>query len=418
MRKQAGSRNKLDVAGSGSVWKQLETSDRDLLAGILLIRFKAAYVRLIVGSRDINKLCTEKNDLLTLSSIAKKRPVLFGRVLPVFLGLAPSCVAVSGAQVTGVQNTLKNAFVGFIKSTNPGAIPEIIMAARDTNMFAHCIKKETQEFLKDSTQCWLDLFASSRLSFVELELSTQPQLQEPEPTLMPKHTMNADEKKACIEILHNMDDDFEGVLSQARVATEVIDGDSVSSLRKWRDRLVDALKAMNAGDLAEQALRQVEKMVRNSEHSLCESSSEQKASSQAYNMLAGEIGKRRTLVQETVSPATIDDKPGKRIRHSSPALQQFQPSSDVINESEPSNGNNPGSLMNGPEMTPVQQLVAMFGAIVAQGDRAVESLEILISRIPTDLLAEVVIANMHNLPSIFLHLRIVMIMSWQEEVPT
>lgn len=47
---------------------------------------------------------------------------------------------------------------------------------------------------------------------------------------------------------------------------------------------------------------------------------------------------------------------------------------------------------------PVQQLVAMFGALVAQGEKAVASLEILISSISSDLLAEVVMANMRNLP--------------------
>lgn len=230
----------------------------------------------------------------SLASIAKKRPVLFGRVLPVFLGLAPSCEPVRGAQVSGlqnsVQNTLKNAFLGFIKCTNPGAIP-------------------------------------------------------------------------------------------------------------WRDRLVGALRAMNSGDLAEQALRQVEKMTKNFENSKYEASSEQEPLSQPYSLVSVETGRKRALVQEAGNQATVDDKPGKRVRHISPAQQHLQSGGDVINESSISNGNGTGSLVNGPEMTPVQQLVAMFGAIVAQGDRAVESLEILIARIPTDLLAEVVIANMHNLPS-------------------
>ncbi|RZS21206.1 hypothetical protein BHM03_00053818 [Ensete ventricosum] len=47
---------------------------------------------------------------------------------------------------------------------------------------------------------------------------------------------------------------------------------------------------------------------------------------------------------------------------------------------------------------PVQQLVAMFGALVAQGEKAAGSLEILISSISSDLLAEVVMANMQHLP--------------------
>ncbi len=41
----------------------------------------------------------------------------------------------------------------------------------------------------------------------------------------------------------------------------------------------------------------------------------------------------------------------------------------------------------------------MFGALVAQGEKAAGSLEILISSISADLLAEVVMANMRYLPS-------------------
>lgn len=76
------------------------------------------------------------------------------------------------------------------------------------------------------------------------------------------------------------------------------------------------------------------------------------------------------------------------------------------------NGNDVGSLprvastSTGPSNSggvsdtgPVQQLVAMFGALVAQGEKAIGSLEILISSIVADLLADVVIANMHNIPS-------------------
>lgn len=40
----------------------------------------------------------------------------------------------------------------------------------------------------------------------------------------------------------------------------------------------------------------------------------------------------------------------------------------------------------------------MFGALVAQGEKAIGSLEILISSISADLLAELVMVNMHNLP--------------------
>lgn len=49
---------------------------------------------------------------------------------------------------------------------------------------------------------------------------------------------------------------------------------------------------------------------------------------------------------------------------------------------------------------PVQQLVAMFGALVSQGEKAAGSLDILTASISSDLLAEVVISNMQHLPPI------------------
>lgn len=75
------------------------------------------------------------------------------------------------------------------------------------------------------------------------------------------------------------------------------------------------------------------------------------------------------------------------------------------------NGNDGGSLHGvastsaGPSNSrgvsdtgPVQQLVGLFGTLVAQGEKAIGSLEILISSISADLLTDVVMANMHNIP--------------------
>jgi symplekin len=46
----------------------------------------------------------------------------------------------------------------------------------------------------------------------------------------------------------------------------------------------------------------------------------------------------------------------------------------------------------------VYQLVTMFATLAAQGERAAHSLEVLSSSISSELLAEVVLVNMHNLP--------------------
>lgn len=50
------------------------------------------------------------------------------------------------------------------------------------------------------------------------------------------------------------------------------------------------------------------------------------------------------------------------------------------------------------DLTPVEQMIAMIGALIAEGERGVESLEILISNIHADLLADIVITNMKHLP--------------------
>lgn len=46
----------------------------------------------------------------------------------------------------------------------------------------------------------------------------------------------------------------------------------------------------------------------------------------------------------------------------------------------------------------VAQMIDMIGALLAEGERGANSLELLINRIPPDLLADVVISNMKNLP--------------------
>lgn len=59
----------------------------------------------------------------SLSGIARKRPALYGRILPVLLGLDPSSSANKGVYVSGVHYPLKNAFLACLKCTHPSAVP-------------------------------------------------------------------------------------------------------------------------------------------------------------------------------------------------------------------------------------------------------------------------------------------------------
>ncbi|KAF6153639.1 hypothetical protein GIB67_027506 [Kingdonia uniflora] len=160
----------------------------------------------------------------------------------------------------------------------------------------------------------------------------------------------------------------------------------------WRDRLVGALKEMKAGHLAEQAVQQVVKITGSveDEKNVFYSLQEEKPLLKACDAEDIGTGRKRSLVQDS-SMVQDDDVSAKRAR-TTPTV------------SEASDGDARSSLISstsssGDEDTgPVQQLVAMFGALVAQGEKAAASLEILISSISSDLLAEVVMANIRYLP--------------------
>ena len=59
----------------------------------------------------------------SLVSIAKQRPTLYGRVLPVLLGLVASLDVVKGVQMTSLTQALKNAFVNLLKCTHSASGP-------------------------------------------------------------------------------------------------------------------------------------------------------------------------------------------------------------------------------------------------------------------------------------------------------
>ena len=73
-----------------------------------------------------------------------------------------------------------------------------------------------------------------------------------------------------------------------------------------------------------------------------------------------------------------------------------------INESGPDsvfdNGVSANVHLSDSDLTPAEQMIAMIGALLAEGERGAESLELLISNIHPDLLADIVITNMKHLP--------------------
>ena len=51
------------------------------------------------------------------------------------------------------------------------------------------------------------------------------------------------------------------------------------------------------------------------------------------------------------------------------------------------------------ELSPLQQIIAMIGALVSKGDHANSSIDLLVASLSPDMLADIVIENMRNLPA-------------------
>ena len=112
------------------------------------------------------------------------------------------------------------------------------------------------------------------------------------------------------------------------------------------------------------------------------------------------MGRKRSGSQNGSDLAEDADVPGKRVRTTTDGLKIPKKELDecTANTQDDTPSTVPAFSKGDVDNGPVQQLVAMFGALVAQGEMAVASLEILISNISADLLAEVVMANMRYLP--------------------
>ncbi|XP_042050087.1 uncharacterized protein LOC121795614 isoform X2 [Salvia splendens] len=165
----------------------------------------------------------------------------------------------------------------------------------------------------------------------------------------------------------------------------------------WRDRLVNALKEIKVGKSVAQAANDMPENNGRTEWTrdsdISQILEDEKPSIKSL-MEHGNTGRKRTGGLVTVD-ATEDDNSGKRARSTPGDLDGPGNERNQGQDRVPSSGTTPFSDV---DSGPVQQLVAMFAALVAQGEKAAASLEILISSISADLLAEVVMANIWNFP--------------------
>ncbi|XP_065881788.1 uncharacterized protein [Euphorbia lathyris] len=166
-----------------------------------------------------------------------------------------------------------------------------------------------------------------------------------------------------------------------------------------RDRLLRALRAMNAGDAADQVIRQVDKMIKNNERASREARFSRDDQASCQLSVPGDQLRKRSAPLENEELANGHEVSSKRIRYG-PNISSSMPNqiNDLEDDSKSVNGITPSAPLLDRDLTPAEQMVAMIGALLAEGERGAESLGILVSNIHPDLLADIVITNMKHLP--------------------
>ncbi|XP_011016956.1 PREDICTED: uncharacterized protein LOC105120456 isoform X2 [Populus euphratica] len=166
-----------------------------------------------------------------------------------------------------------------------------------------------------------------------------------------------------------------------------------------RDKLLGALRAMNAGDAAEQAIRQVDKMIKNNERTSREVRFSRDDQPTSQLPVSGDQLRKRSVPMDNEEQANGHEMAQKRSRYgpnilSTTPIQINESGSDSVFD----NGASANVHLSDSDLTPAEQMIAMIGALLAEGERGAESLELLISNIHPDLLADIVITNMKHLP--------------------
>uniref|UniRef100_A0A0E0LQ68 Symplekin n=1 Tax=Oryza punctata TaxID=4537 RepID=A0A0E0LQ68_ORYPU len=151
-----------------------------------------------------------------------------------------------------------------------------------------------------------------------------------------------------------------------------------SSAEPWRARLLEAQNIINQADSIEHSSNRVESL--------------------PLETTSTDNSNKRNLIDDIDNVLEDGDRSNKRIRQS---LDDQEHTENVKNNVESTSADTPSSPSNTASTgnsEAVYQLVSMFAALAAQGDRAAGSLQILSSSIAADLLAEVVMVNMQHLP--------------------
>ncbi|KAF3787409.1 Symplekin [Nymphaea thermarum] len=154
-----------------------------------------------------------------------------------------------------------------------------------------------------------------------------------------------------------------------------------------RDRLLGILRGMNAGEAADQVIRHIEKMTKNAERV-----GDSRYTKEEQLSSSGDFSRKRPIIHDNGRTLVPEETSPKQAR-----IDPVHSSSGLAPDVGSTEGHAKSSSLGG-DMTPVEQMIALIGALLAEGDRGAKSLEILISNFHPDLLADIVMANMKYLP--------------------
>ncbi|KAG6525563.1 hypothetical protein ZIOFF_015525 [Zingiber officinale] len=166
-----------------------------------------------------------------------------------------------------------------------------------------------------------------------------------------------------------------------------------------RDKINKALRAIIPGESIDQIVRQVERMARTIYRVSHEIRSNKGEPPAIQELQTG--NQIRNKISRLSGAALSEELPAKRIEFEVPLSMAHSThmTSDLPDDNDDGNGDYSSntSLANG-DLSAAEKMIAMIGALLAEGERGAESLELLISNIHADLMADIVIETMKHLP--------------------
>uniref|UniRef100_A0A453FBB6 Symplekin C-terminal domain-containing protein n=1 Tax=Aegilops tauschii subsp. strangulata TaxID=200361 RepID=A0A453FBB6_AEGTS len=165
-----------------------------------------------------------------------------------------------------------------------------------------------------------------------------------------------------------------------------------------KEVLVRRLRALSPGEATEQIIRQAEKMSRNIERA-CRTNKDEHPT---WEMSYGDVNRKNSAGRSSDTLAMAEGM-AKRARFdssaaSNPPVQGIPDYSEmqIENDAVMGHSSDPSLLSTG--VSPVEKMIEMIGALLAEGERGAESLGILISSVESDVMADIVIETMKHLP--------------------